>query len=130
MAASSRLLDLMDVPEPAAIELGLDGHPHVIYLPPELAQAIAAQEDWWREHATLGRDFAFKDFDEAWEFAGMIAEHAIDHWRRPAMTISQGQVRLRIRNPNNAGLTLAELRLAAKVNAVLDSVQPATPGRY
>lgn len=36
------------------------------------------------------------------------------------MSISANHVRLRIANPHRDGITLAELRLAAKVNVVVD----------
>jgi pterin-4a-carbinolamine dehydratase len=50
-----------------------------------------------------------------------IAAAAQDHFRRPDMCVLEfNHVRLTINNPNRAGITEAELRLAAKVNAVVD----------
>lgn len=38
------------------------------------------------------------------------------------MSIVSNRVRLTIANPHGAGITLAELRLASKVNAVIDEL--------
>jgi pterin-4a-carbinolamine dehydratase len=109
----------LDLPEPAASELGFDGHAHVVALTRELAEIIRAREEWREERDALVRDFNFRDFDEAWGFVQQIAG-VVDYQRRPDMHVSMGQVRLTIANPNHAGITLAELRLAAKVDAVVD----------
>ena len=48
-------------------------------------------------------------------------ELANDHGRCPDMCISRfNRVRLSISNPKHAGFTLQEMRLAAKVNAVIE----------
>jgi 4a-hydroxytetrahydrobiopterin dehydratase len=109
----------LDLPEPAASELGFDGHPHVVVLSRELAEIIGAREEWREERDALVRDFNFRDFDEAWGFVQQIAG-VVDYERRPDMHVSMGHVRLTIANRNGAGITLAELRLAAKVDAVVD----------
>ena len=49
---------------------------------------------------------------------------AEDHKRHPDLSISANRVRMTIANPHRAGITLAELRLAAKVNAVVEALGP------
>jgi 4a-hydroxytetrahydrobiopterin dehydratase len=81
----------------------------------------AAVAKGWREHGLeLVRDFTFRDFDDALRFVDSIAPNAVDFGRHPDLQISMGNVRLVVRNPNHAGLTEAELRLAAKVDAALE----------
>jgi 4a-hydroxytetrahydrobiopterin dehydratase len=75
---------------------------------------------WRRTGATLTRDLTFRDFDAALAFVELIAHEAVDYLRRPDMSISEfNRVRITIANPHHAGLTAAELRLAAKVDAVI-----------
>lgn len=68
---------------------------------------------------TLYRDFVFPSFEDGMELIDRIAAEAVDYGRHPDLSISAGHVRVSIRNPNHAGLTQAETRLAQKVNAVV-----------
>jgi pterin-4a-carbinolamine dehydratase len=80
---------------------------------------------WREEDDALVRDLRFRDFDEAFKFVGLVARGAVDYLRRPDMTISEfNHVRLSIRNLNHAGITDAELRLAAKVDAIVEWANP------
>ena len=79
-----------------------------------------AEQGWRRTGTMLVRDFVFRDFEHGMRFLEQVAERGEDHLRRPAMAIDTNRVRLTIANPHNAGITLAELRLAAKVNAVVE----------
>jgi pterin-4a-carbinolamine dehydratase len=112
-------LSVAELPEPVQVELGLDGHPHVIPVTPELAEIINAHRSWRREGKALVREFSFRDFDAAWEFLERTVRSTEDYGRRPDIYISRGHVELTIRNPHHMDITLAELRLAAKVNSVL-----------
>jgi pterin-4a-carbinolamine dehydratase len=70
----------------------------------------------------LERELRFKDFNEARRFIERVAERAVDYGRRPDMAIhDSNRVRLVIANPHHAGFTLAEERLTAKVERVIDS---------
>jgi pterin-4a-carbinolamine dehydratase len=114
-------LSLAELPEPVRVELGLDEPAHVIAVTHELAEIINAHRSWRRQGKALVREFTFRDFDAAWEFVGRTVRCTDDYGRRPDIFISQrGHVALTIRNPHNMDITLAELRLAAKVNSVLD----------
>jgi pterin-4a-carbinolamine dehydratase len=70
-----------------------------------------------------------KDFDDALALVERVAKAAVDYGRRPDMCISENNhVRLSIANLNHAGFTIAEIRLARKVDAILDEHHPgATP---
>jgi 4a-hydroxytetrahydrobiopterin dehydratase len=74
---------------------------------------------------TLVRDLRFRDFDQALGFVEQVAAAARDHLRRPDMCIYEfNRVRLRIVNPRHAGVTEAELRLLAKVDALIEERAP------
>lgn len=114
-------LSLDELPEPVLVELGIDEHPHAVPITHELAEIITAHRTWKHDDDKLVRELSFRDFDEAWEFLEHTVRNTKDYERRPDMYISLGHVRLTIRNPHHVGITLAELRLAAKVNRVIDS---------
>ena len=75
---------------------------------------------WRREGESLVRELSFRDFDEAIAFVDRVASAVDDYGRRPDMCILDfNRVRLTIMNPNRAGITAAEVRLAQKVNAIV-----------
>jgi pterin-4a-carbinolamine dehydratase len=76
---------------------------------------------WDLEGETLVRKLTFRDFNQAFAFAAEVAEGAVDWHRRPDMTISRNTLRLAVYNLHHAGITLAERRLAAKVDAVIEA---------
>jgi pterin-4a-carbinolamine dehydratase len=75
---------------------------------------------WERRGQTLVREFHVRDFDDGMRLMDRIATGAVDYGRRPDMSISLNCVRLEISNLHHHELTPAELRLAAKVDAVLE----------
>jgi 4a-hydroxytetrahydrobiopterin dehydratase len=79
-------------------------------------------EGWRQDDSALVRDFSFRDFDAALSFLDDVVRHAVDYGRRPDVRLSWNRVRLTVRNYNHAGVTDAELRLAAKVNEVIDEL--------
>ncbi|HEY4097892.1 MAG TPA: 4a-hydroxytetrahydrobiopterin dehydratase [Baekduia sp.] len=84
--------------------------------------------DWHEEDGVLVRDLRFRDFEAAFAFVGMIARGAADYGRRPDMSISEfNHVRLSIANLHHAGITQAERRLAAKVDAIVAWSAPVAP---
>ncbi|MCW2970590.1 MAG: 4a-hydroxytetrahydrobiopterin dehydratase [Solirubrobacterales bacterium] len=87
----------------------------------ELWAALARERGWRLHEGALVRELSTRDFDEAMRLLELVAAGAVDYGRRPDMCISEfNHVRLSIGNPHHAGLTAAELRLAAKVSALLD----------
>jgi pterin-4a-carbinolamine dehydratase len=87
-----------------------------------LAWANSARSGWSWQGDTLVRELRFRDFDDGMRFLEQLGRRAEDHKRHPDISISSNLVRLTIANPHRAGITLAELRLAAKVNAVIDEL--------
>ena len=58
-------------------------------------------------------------------FVEQVAAGAQDHLRRPDICIYEfNRVRLTIANPRHAGVTEAELRLVAKVDALVEARAP------
>jgi pterin-4a-carbinolamine dehydratase len=75
---------------------------------------------WKEKDATLVREIAMRDFDAAFALVARIAAAADDHFRRPDLCISEfNRVRITVSNPHHAGITEAETRLAAKVDAAV-----------
>jgi 4a-hydroxytetrahydrobiopterin dehydratase len=91
----------------------------------DIDRALAAQPGWRRERDALVRELTLRDFDEALRFFERVAQAAVDYGWRPDMCVSEfNRVRLSIANLHHAGFTQAELRLAAKVSAILDQHHP------
>jgi 4a-hydroxytetrahydrobiopterin dehydratase len=93
----------------------------------DVACALAEEErrGWRRQGEALVRDLTFRDFDQAMRFVRRIAQRAVDYLRRPDMCILDfNRVRLTIANLHHAPLTLAEVRLAAKVDTIIAEHQP------
>jgi 4a-hydroxytetrahydrobiopterin dehydratase len=85
---------------------------------------MTVQHGWRRTGTALERELSFRDNDEALQFVDRLAEVAVDYQRRPEIRVSGNRVQLVIANLHHAGVTEAELRLAAKVDAVLAEHHP------
>jgi pterin-4a-carbinolamine dehydratase len=79
---------------------------------------------WRHEGDALVRELAFRDYDEARAFADYVAEHVADYHRHPDLAITLNRVRIVVANLHHAGVTRAEERLAAKVDAALAERHP------
>jgi 4a-hydroxytetrahydrobiopterin dehydratase len=87
----------------------------------EVDLELASQPGWRREGDALVREITMKDFETALAFLERVAQAAVDYQRRPDMCISEfNHVRLTVANLHHAGFTVAEMRLVAKVNAIID----------
>jgi pterin-4a-carbinolamine dehydratase len=87
----------------------------------QLRSALVKERGWELRDGALVRELMMRDFEHALRLLEDLARCAIDFGRRPDMCISEfNHVRLSISNPHHAGFTAAELRLAAKVNTILD----------
>ena len=76
---------------------------------------------WRQGDEGLVREIEFRDFGEALAFLERVAACAADHLRRPDMCVLRfNRVRITIANPHHAKLTAGELRLAGKVDAVIE----------
>jgi pterin-4a-carbinolamine dehydratase len=90
-----------------------------------------AQRLGWRkaDPNALVRELRFRDFPDAFSFVTQLADRAVDYNRRPWMEIYElSRVRLTIANIHHAGLTLGEIRLLEKVEAVIDEDPSAGAG--
>jgi pterin-4a-carbinolamine dehydratase len=106
---------------------GADRHtPHAEALDErQLRRALAQRQQWRLRDGALVRELLVRDFDEALRLLEHVAECAVDYARRPDMCISEfNHVRLSISNPHHAGLTVAELRLAGRVDEILEEHHP------
>jgi 4a-hydroxytetrahydrobiopterin dehydratase len=91
----------------------------------EVERSLAALPGWRVEDEALLRELKLRDFEHALRLIDRVAELANDYGRRPDMCVSEfNRVRLSIANLHHAGLTQAEMRLAGKVSAVIDSHPP------
>jgi 4a-hydroxytetrahydrobiopterin dehydratase len=91
----------------------------------EVDEALSRRRGWKRIGDALVRELRFRDFEDALRFVERVAQAAVDYRRRPDMCISEyNHVRLSVSNLHHAGFTLAEMRLAEKVNAILDQHHP------
>jgi 4a-hydroxytetrahydrobiopterin dehydratase len=95
----------------------------------EVARALSDRPGWRRDGGALVRTIRMKDFGDALAFVERVAGAAVDYHRRPDMCIFENNhVRLSIANLHHAGFTIAEIRLARKVDAILEEHHPgATP---
>jgi pterin-4a-carbinolamine dehydratase len=93
--------------------------------PAEVDRELASRHGWRRVGDALERELLFRDFEEALRFVERVGQAAVDYKRRPDMCISEfNHVRLTVSNLHHAGFTLAEMRLAAKVDAIVDEHHP------
>jgi 4a-hydroxytetrahydrobiopterin dehydratase len=105
-------------------------------LPPaELRRALDEHPAWTLTAQRLVRELRFADFHQAFGFVERLAAEVEDFGRRPDICILEGnRVRVAIANPHRVGVTVAELRLLATVDAAVErhslavapSAQPVT----
>jgi pterin-4a-carbinolamine dehydratase len=81
-------------------------------------------QGWRRTPTALERELSFRDNDEALRFVDNVVAQAVDYHRRPEIRVADNRVRLVVANLHHAGVTLAEIRLAGKVDAVLAQHHP------
>jgi pterin-4a-carbinolamine dehydratase len=93
----------------------------------EIAEMLGRLPGWRRSGDRFVRELEFRDFDEALHFVDALGQAAVDYLRRPEICITEfNNVILTVANEHHAGLTLAELRLAAKVHTFIESTLPGT----
>jgi pterin-4a-carbinolamine dehydratase len=83
-----------------------------------------ASSRWRREGGALVRELVFRDSDEARACADDLAEQVDDYHRHPDLAIELNKLRIVIANLLHDGITLAEERLAANVDARLAERHP------
>src|SRR3954451_17163090 len=78
---------------------------------------------WHDRGDALERVLRFRDREQAVRAGEYVTLKAVDWLRRPYITVARNELHVVIANPNNAGVTPAELRLASKVSAVVDELR-------
>ena len=99
--------------------------PHYETMRPDEVLSIdeARRLGWTEEPNALVRVLTYRDRAEAVRAAEELTDR-VHEWggRKPDLTIDEGRLEVRCANVNHAGVTLAELRLAGKVDAVVDDL--------
>jgi 4a-hydroxytetrahydrobiopterin dehydratase len=96
----------------------------------DVDRALVRVSGWKRIGDAIVRELQFRDFEDALRFVERVGHAAVDYRRRPDMCISEyNHVRLTVANLHHAGFTEAEMRLAEKVNAILDEHHPDATSR-
>jgi 4a-hydroxytetrahydrobiopterin dehydratase len=86
----------------------------------QIQEALARLADWKREGDWLTRDLKFENFKGAMEFVNHVADEAevMDH--HPDILIhGWNKVRLSVMTHSEGGLTEKDLKLAARINALV-----------
>jgi pterin-4a-carbinolamine dehydratase len=89
---------------------------------PVLTLDAAKSRGWSHEGNSLVRQVLCRDSAEAVRLADELADRAVDWNRRADVTTRSAWLRVVVANRHHAGITLAELRLATKVTAILDEL--------
>lgn len=98
----------------------------------DLHRALREHQAWTLAGRRLHREFRFRDFDEAFAFVERLAVEAVDFGRHPDICIADNnRVRVTVASPLNAGITVGDLRLVRKVDALAERylAQPAPAAR-
>lgn len=79
----------------------------------ELPQAKSSLSTWnFIEDKSIKKNFAFKDFKEAWEFMGLIAKVAEEHDHHPEWLNVYNRVEITLTTHSAGGLTENDVWLA------------------
>ena len=67
----------------------------------------------------IGREFRFRDFNEAWGFMNRVALLAEQHNHHPDWSNAWNTVRIELTTHDAGGLTASDTRLAAAIDSLL-----------
>ena len=84
----------------------------------EIQQALQNLAGWKKSGSKIERAFQFDSFAHAMEFVNQIAEaaEAVNH--HPDILISYNKVVLTLISHDSGGVTLRDLRMAARINEI------------
>jgi 4a-hydroxytetrahydrobiopterin dehydratase len=90
----------------------------------QLAEHMARLDEGWRVTADgfLVREFPFRDFAAAHEFAQAVGALALKLEHYPEITFGWGRVELRTRTPRTAGLSELDFLLAFRAEQLLEKL--------
>ena len=87
----------------------------------EVGRALESRPHWHRNTRGLVRRLQFRDFASARSLIEQIADAATYYGQRPDITIrDDGRVVLSLVNRNHAGVTVAELELADRIDRAIE----------
>ena len=88
----------------------------------ECRAALAGLDGWTCDEAagTIGRDFRFKDFSQAFGFMARVALLAEQAGHHPDWSNSYNKVSISLTTHSAGGLTRKDIELAATIDALVD----------
>ena len=87
----------------------------------EVGRALEDRPSWHRNRRGLVRALQFRDFASARGFAERLADTATYYGQRPDIAIrDDGRVVLSLVNHNHAGVTVADLALADRIDRAIE----------
>jgi pterin-4a-carbinolamine dehydratase len=91
----------------------------------EVSRALEDRPSWHRNRHGLVRALQFRDFASARGFAEQLADTATYYGQRPDIAIrDDGRVVLSLVNHNHAGVTVADLALADRIDRAIEQHSP------
>jgi len=89
-----------------------------------VAERLAAFPRWTRDGHSIVRTVSFASFMDAIRFVNRVAELAEQKDHHPDMTISYKNVTFRLSSHDAGGITERDLRLAGRIDALLEPGGP------
>ena len=79
----------------------------------EIHERLQELQGWeMSDYTSIYKEFEFKDFKEAMDFAHKVGENAAHEYHYPEITIKNNIVRLALTTPDEHGLTYKDFKLA------------------
>ena len=92
-----------------------------ILAPGEIGRALESRPGWRRQAGGLAREVRCRDFASARSLGDRLADEATYYGRHPKFAIhDDGRIVVSLVGPNHAGVTVADLTLADKVDRVIE----------
>jgi pterin-4a-carbinolamine dehydratase len=90
-----------------------------------VGRALESRPGWHRNRRGLVRARQFRDFASARGFAEQLADTAMYYGKRPDIAIrDDGRVVMSLVNHNHAGVTVADLALADRIDRAIEQHSP------
>lgn len=85
----------------------------------ELGRALPQLRGWNVANEALVRALTFSTFADAMAFANLVADVAEEAAHYPELALAGSTLTLRLRTPEEDGITARDLALARRINALL-----------
>ena len=87
----------------------------------EVGRALETRPGWHRDERGLVRELQFRDFATARRFAEHVTDEVTHYGHRPDLAIrDDGRLVISLVNHNHAGVTVADLALADKIDRAIE----------